>query len=194
MRRPSVAYSSNSTRPGAMPMPTPRDSPTMPIPLLRGSHSKGRTAIAESHSPLFEGILRGSRLTGRPTALRFLASEVTLVHSTGRWSWRAVRSPSKPWSRSNMRTAGASLRSRIWAIARSLGPSWGKCCCASPRAASGCRVLQRSRIRCASPPQTPSHYQGRDLAVDVVTYPVLCSTGVDAISSTIGENSFTKKT
>ncbi|HEY0602790.1 MAG TPA: SgcJ/EcaC family oxidoreductase, partial [Herpetosiphonaceae bacterium] len=31
-----------------------------------GTHSKGRSAIAESHRPLFEHFLKGSRLFGEP--------------------------------------------------------------------------------------------------------------------------------
>jgi uncharacterized protein (TIGR02246 family) len=50
-----------------------------------GSHARGRTEIARAHRPLFEGILKGSRLVevGIPLEIRFLSPEVALVHSGG---------------------------------------------------------------------------------------------------------------
>lgn len=48
-----------------------------------GSQVKGRAALAESHRPLFEGLMRGSRLMGQATATRFLTPDVALVHSKG---------------------------------------------------------------------------------------------------------------
>lgn len=48
-----------------------------------GSMVKGRVAIAESHRPLFEGIMRGSRLAGKPPTVRFLTPDVALVHGKG---------------------------------------------------------------------------------------------------------------
>ena len=48
-----------------------------------GSQVTGRAAIAESHRPLFEGFMRGSRLVGQITALRFLTPDVALVYGKG---------------------------------------------------------------------------------------------------------------
>jgi uncharacterized protein (TIGR02246 family) len=48
-----------------------------------GVNQKGRAAIVTSHQPLFERWLKGSRLTGQITSIRFLAPEVALVHATG---------------------------------------------------------------------------------------------------------------
>lgn len=50
-----------------------------------GSHARGRVEIAETHRPLFKGILKGSRLVdiGIPTEIRFLAPSVALVHTGG---------------------------------------------------------------------------------------------------------------
>ena len=50
-----------------------------------GSHARGRTEIARAHRPLFEGILKGSRLVevGIPIEVRFLSTNVALVHSGG---------------------------------------------------------------------------------------------------------------
>jgi uncharacterized protein (TIGR02246 family) len=50
-----------------------------------GSHARGRAEIAEAHRPLFEGILKGSRLfdVGIPLEVRFLSPDVALIHSGG---------------------------------------------------------------------------------------------------------------
>lgn len=50
-----------------------------------GSHAYGRVEIAETHRPLFKGILKGSRLVevGIPTKIRFLAPSIALVHTGG---------------------------------------------------------------------------------------------------------------
>jgi uncharacterized protein (TIGR02246 family) len=50
-----------------------------------GSHARGRIEIAKAHRPLFEGILKGSRLVevGIPVEVRFLSPDVALVHSGG---------------------------------------------------------------------------------------------------------------
>ena len=50
-----------------------------------GSHARGRTEIARAHRPLFEGILKGSRLVevGIPVEVRFLSPDVALVHCGG---------------------------------------------------------------------------------------------------------------
>jgi uncharacterized protein (TIGR02246 family) len=50
-----------------------------------GSHARGRTEIARAHRPLFEGILKGSRLVevGIPLEVRFLSADVALIHSGG---------------------------------------------------------------------------------------------------------------
>jgi len=50
-----------------------------------GSHARGRTEIAKAHRPLFEGILKGSRLVevGIPVEVRFLSPDVALIHSGG---------------------------------------------------------------------------------------------------------------
>ena len=50
-----------------------------------GSHARGRSEIAKAHRPLFEGILKGSRLVdvGIPVEVRFLSPDVALIHSGG---------------------------------------------------------------------------------------------------------------
>jgi uncharacterized protein (TIGR02246 family) len=48
-----------------------------------GSHTKGRQEIAASHQRLFDSWLKGTRLVGEITNLRFLARDVALIHATG---------------------------------------------------------------------------------------------------------------
>lgn len=48
-----------------------------------GSATKGRATIASQHQELFDTWLKGTRLVGSITALRFLGPDVALVHATG---------------------------------------------------------------------------------------------------------------
>lgn len=48
-----------------------------------GSRTTGRQAIASSHQQLFDSWLKGTRLTGQVTGLRFLNPEAALMHATG---------------------------------------------------------------------------------------------------------------
>ncbi len=48
-----------------------------------GSRTRGRPAIAESHQQLFDTWLKGTRLVGQVDGVRFLSSDVALVHATG---------------------------------------------------------------------------------------------------------------
>ncbi len=107
-----------------------------------GSHARGRTEIARAHRPLFEGILKGSRLVevGIPVEVRFLSPDVALVHRGGqcsgltRKSHRAARFPFRLWSQSSKKTAGFLRHSRIRAIVRSRKHSLVK---SSPRVLFG---------------------------------------------------------
>lgn len=60
-----------------------------------GSHAKGREAIANTHRPLFEGFMKGSRLAGRVTAIRFLAPDVALIHGAGAVIQARQKQPSR---------------------------------------------------------------------------------------------------
>ncbi|MEB3033663.1 SgcJ/EcaC family oxidoreductase [[Mycobacterium] nativiensis] len=46
-----------------------------------GAHHRGRAAISASYAPLFANLLRGSRLEVEVTGLRFLTSDVALIHA-----------------------------------------------------------------------------------------------------------------
>lgn len=48
-----------------------------------GSHLQGREDIARSHQQLFDTYLKGSRLVGQVTGVRFLGPDVALLHATG---------------------------------------------------------------------------------------------------------------
>lgn len=48
-----------------------------------GSHVKGRAEIAAVHQELFDKWLKGSRLVAEIKSIRFLSSEVALLHATG---------------------------------------------------------------------------------------------------------------
>ena len=48
-----------------------------------GTHLKGRQEIAQFHQPLFETHLKGTRLVGEVTSVRFLSPEVALMHAVG---------------------------------------------------------------------------------------------------------------
>lgn len=61
---------------------------------FEGTHTKGRGEIASSHQELFDKWLKGTRLTGGIRSIRFLASDVALVHATGGTIMRGKSKPS----------------------------------------------------------------------------------------------------
>src|ERR671926_12576 len=48
-----------------------------------GTHLRGRREIASFHQQLFDSWVKGSRLVGKVTSLRFLAPTVALMHAVG---------------------------------------------------------------------------------------------------------------
>ncbi len=60
---------------------------------FEGTHTKGREAIASSHQELFDKYLKGTRLTGEISGIRFLAPDVALVHASGRTIMRGKSEP-----------------------------------------------------------------------------------------------------
>jgi uncharacterized protein (TIGR02246 family) len=48
-----------------------------------GTHLKGRKEIAPFHQHLFDMFLKGSRLVGKVTSVRFLTSDVAVMHAVG---------------------------------------------------------------------------------------------------------------
>jgi uncharacterized protein (TIGR02246 family) len=48
-----------------------------------GTHLRGRAAITAFHQQLFDTYVKGSRLIGKITSVRFLAADVALMHAVG---------------------------------------------------------------------------------------------------------------
>jgi uncharacterized protein (TIGR02246 family) len=80
-----------------------------------GSHTKGRRQIADSHQRLFDTWLKGTRLTGEITGIRFLSPEVALVHATG-GTLMPGRADAKP-VRPSIQTLVATRRDGRWRFA-----------------------------------------------------------------------------
>ena len=59
-----------------------------------GTHFNGRREIAQSHQPLFETHLKGTRLVGQIAGIRFLSPEVVLMHAVGGTIMRGKSLPS----------------------------------------------------------------------------------------------------
>ena len=58
-----------------------------------GTHLKGRQEIAPFHQRLFDRWLRGSRLVGQVTDLRFLGPDTAVMHAVGGTVLRGKRAP-----------------------------------------------------------------------------------------------------
>ena len=48
-----------------------------------GTHLKGRQEITSFHQQLFDTYVKGSRLVGKVKKIRFLTSDVALMHTIG---------------------------------------------------------------------------------------------------------------
>jgi uncharacterized protein (TIGR02246 family) len=48
---------------------------------FEGTHLRGRAAIAAFHQQVFDDVVKGSRLSGRPRFVRFLRPDVAVLHS-----------------------------------------------------------------------------------------------------------------
>jgi uncharacterized protein (TIGR02246 family) len=59
-----------------------------------GTRTRGRREIAASHQQLFDKWLKGTQLKGRILSVRFLGSDVALVHATGGTIIRGKTKPS----------------------------------------------------------------------------------------------------
>lgn len=80
-----------------------------------GSHTKGSTDIAASHQQLFDKFLKGTRLVGRIASVKFLGSDVALVHATGGTVMRGKTKPSP--ERDSIQTLVAVKREGEWRFA-----------------------------------------------------------------------------
>jgi uncharacterized protein (TIGR02246 family) len=80
-----------------------------------GTHFKGRREIARFHQPLFDTHLKGTRLVGRVTSVRFLSPEIALVRAVGGTVLRGKSAPSP--ERDSVQTLVASKRRGEWRLA-----------------------------------------------------------------------------
>lgn len=69
-----------------------------------GSRYKGRAAIASSYAPLFNKLLRGTRLHTQIAQSRYLTPDVALIHARA-----AVTKQGRRWNRRGERVTPASL-------------------------------------------------------------------------------------
>ncbi|CAH8713682.1 SgcJ/EcaC family oxidoreductase [Paenibacillus thiaminolyticus] len=82
---------------------------------FHGEHITGRDNIADVHHKLWEGVLRGSTLSGKITNLRFIAPDTAIFHAIGvvqlRWHKHA------PKKRNSVNTNVAVKQNGKWKIA-----------------------------------------------------------------------------
>jgi len=77
-----------------------------------GTHLKGEQEIVSFHQPLFDKWLKGTRLVGEVTSVRFLAPDVALMHATGGTVMRGKSKPSP--ERDSIQTLVATKRADKW--------------------------------------------------------------------------------
>lgn len=80
-----------------------------------GSHTRGWVGISSSHQQLFDKFLKGTRLTGRIESVKFLNSDVALVHAVGSTVMRGKTKPSP--ERYSVQTLVATREGREWRFA-----------------------------------------------------------------------------
>jgi uncharacterized protein (TIGR02246 family) len=79
-----------------------------------GTHFKGRREIASSHQPLFEKWLKGTRLVGKVTNIRFLSPDVVLMHASGGTVMPGASAPSP--ERDSIQTLVATKQEGGWRL------------------------------------------------------------------------------
>jgi uncharacterized protein (TIGR02246 family) len=80
-----------------------------------GTHFKGRHEIASFQQRLFETHLKGTRLVGKITGVRFLSTDVALMHALGGTVMRGKSAPSP--ERDSIQTLVATKRGGEWRLA-----------------------------------------------------------------------------
>lgn len=80
-----------------------------------GTHFKGRQEIALFHQHLFDMFLKGSRLVGKVRSVRFLTSDVAVMHTVG-GTVMAGQSDLEP-ERNSVQTLVAVKRNGKWSLA-----------------------------------------------------------------------------
>jgi uncharacterized protein (TIGR02246 family) len=80
-----------------------------------GTHFEGRQEIATFHQELFDKWMKGTRLVGRVKDVRFLSSDVALMHAVGGTMMRGKAEPSP--ERDSIQTLVAVRRDGEWRLA-----------------------------------------------------------------------------
>ena len=79
-----------------------------------GVRFRGRDELARFHEPLFKTHLKGTRLVGEVTDVRFLANDIAVLHATGGTVLRGRTTPAK--ERDSIQTLVAVRREDRWQI------------------------------------------------------------------------------
>jgi uncharacterized protein (TIGR02246 family) len=80
-----------------------------------GTYFKGRQAVVDFQNVLFKKHLKGSRLTGKVSSVRFLTESVALMHAIGGTVMPGSRKASP--ARNSIQTLVAVKRSSSWRLA-----------------------------------------------------------------------------
>ncbi len=80
-----------------------------------GTHFKGRQEIARFHQELFDRWMKGTRLVGQVEDVRFLSSDVALMHAVGSTVMRGKAEPSP--ERDSIQTLVATRQGGEWRLA-----------------------------------------------------------------------------
>ena len=80
-----------------------------------GTHLKGRAEIATFHQELFDKWMKGTRLVGQVKDVRFLSSDVALMHTVGSTVMRGKTEPAP--ERDSIQTLVATRQSGEWRLA-----------------------------------------------------------------------------
>src|SRR3712207_1896155 len=80
-----------------------------------GTHFKGRKEIESFHQELFDRWMKGTRLVGQVEDLRFLRSDVAVMHAVGGTVMRGKSEPSP--ERDSIQTLVATRRDGEWRLA-----------------------------------------------------------------------------
>ena len=80
-----------------------------------GTHLKGRAEIATCHQELFDKWMKGTRLVGQVKDVRFLSSDVALMHTVGSTVMRGKTEPAP--ERDSIQTLVATRQSGEWRLA-----------------------------------------------------------------------------
>lgn len=79
-----------------------------------GSRFKGRQEIARFHQPLFDTHLKGTRLVGAVTHVRFLSPDIALIHALGGTVMRGKSAPTA--DRDSIQTLVATRSGGEWRL------------------------------------------------------------------------------